>query len=144
WQVGAVVGVLTGGYLGDKLALRFRGGRMLTQALGLFLGVPLIFLTGWTLSPPVLVLALFGFGVFKGVYDANIWAALYDVVRPGCRATALGFMNSIGWVGGATAPVAVAAAAQRYGMSAALSANSLIYLGMGVLLCCGIATLPRI
>jgi MFS family permease len=142
-QVGSVLGVLIGGLLADMLARRFLGGRMLTQALGLFLGVPLIFLTGWTLSAPVLVLAMFGFGFFKGIYDANIWASLYDVVRPESRATALGFMNSLGWVGGATAPVAVAAAAQVYGMSVSLSANSLIYLCMGLLLCFGIWTLPR-
>jgi hypothetical protein len=49
-------------------------------------------------------------------------------------------MNAIGWLGAATAPVAVAAAAQRYGMSAALSANALIYLGLGVLLCVGVWT----
>jgi MFS family permease len=142
-QVGSVLGVLGGGYLADKLAVPFRGGRMLTQALGLLLGVPLIFLTGWTLSVPVLVLAMFGFGFFKGIYDANIWASLYDVVRPERRASALGFMNSIGWVGGAAAPVAVAVAAQHYGMSAALSANSVIYLGMGLLLCFGIWTWTR-
>jgi MFS family permease len=142
-QVGSVLGVLLGGILADRLARRFLGGRMLTQALGLFLGVPFIFLTGWTLSVPVLVLAMLGFGFFKGLYDANIWASLYDVVRPERRATALGFMNAIGWVGGATAPVLVAVAARHYGMSAALSANSLIYLGLGFLLCLGIWTRTR-
>jgi sugar phosphate permease len=142
-QVGSVLGVLAGGFLADKLASRFRGGRMMTQALGLFLGVPLIFVTGWTLSASVLVLAMFGFGFFKGLYDANIWASLYDVVRIESRGTALGFMNSLGWVGGAVAPVAVAAAAQHYGMSASLSANSLMYLAMGLLMCFGIWTLSR-
>jgi MFS family permease len=116
---------------------------MMTQALGLFLGVPLIFVTGWTLSASVLVLAMFGFGFFKGIYDANIWASLYDVVPIESRATALGFMNSLGWVGGAVAPVAVAAAAQHYGMSASLSANSLMYLAMGLLMCFGIWTLQH-
>jgi MFS family permease len=142
-QVGSVLGVLTGGILADSLAKRYPGGRMLTQALGLFLGVPFIFLTGWTLSVPVLVAAMFGFGFFKGLYDANIWASLYDVVRPGRRASALGVMNALGWVGGAIAPVAIALAAQHYGMSASLSANSLIYFSLGILLCAGIWTLPR-
>jgi MFS family permease len=137
-QVGSVLGVLLGGILADRLAHRYAGGRMMTQALGLFLGVPFIFLTGWTLAVPVLVLALFGFGFFKGLYDANIWASLYDVVRVERRATALGLMNAIGWVGGAAAPVVIAAAAEQYGMSASLSANSLVYLGLGFLLCFGI------
>jgi MFS family permease len=142
FQVGSVLGVVAGGVLADALARRHLGGRILTQALGLFLGVPFVFLTGWTLSEHVLVGALFGFGFFKGLYDANIWASLYDVIRPERRASALGMMNSIGWLGGAAGPVVIAVAAQQYGMGTALSANALIYLGMGLLLCVGLWTIP--
>jgi MFS family permease len=138
-QIASVLGVLSGGFLADRLVRRHRGGRMMAQSLGLLCGVPFIFLTGWTLSIPVLILALIGFGYFKGIYDANIWASLYDVVKPERRATALGLMNAIGWFGGGIAPVAIAAASQRYGMSACLSANSVIYLCFGLLLAFGIA-----
>lgn len=115
----------------------------MTQAVGLLLGVPFVFLTGWTLSIPVLVLAMIGFGYFKGFYDANIWASLHDVVRPERRATAVGLMNAIGWFGGGLAPVAIAAASQRYGMSACLSANSLVYLLVGSILVLGIVRYMR-
>jgi MFS family permease len=142
-QIASVLGVLSGGVLADRWARRHPGGRMLTQALGLLAGVPFLFLTGWTLSVPVLVLALAGFGYFKGLYDSNIWASLYDVVGPGRRATALGFMNALGWAGGAVAPVAVAVGARRFGMSACLSASSAIYLLIGVLLIVGVRTLVR-
>ncbi len=137
-QVASVVGVISGGVIADRLRRRHPGGRMATQALGLLCGVPFIFLTGWTLSVPVLVFAMAGFGYFKGYYDANIWASLHDVVRPERRATAVGIMNSVGWLGGGVAPVAIAAASQRYGMSACLSANSVIYLFFGLLLILGI------
>ncbi len=136
-QVASVLGVLTGGVLADKLSRKYKGGRMMTQAIGLFCGVPFIFLTGWTLSVPVLILAMAGFGYFKGLYDANIFASLHDVVRPEHRATAVGVMNSIGYLGGGLAPVAIAAAAGRYGMSASISANSLVYLGVAVLMVLG-------
>ena len=137
-QIASVLGVLSGGFLADRLARRHRGGRMIAQAVGLMLGVPFIFLTGWTLSVPILILGLIGFGYFKGFYDANIWASLHDVVRPERRASAVGFMNSIGWLGGGIAPVAIAAASERYGMSACISANSVIYLAFGLLLLYGI------
>src|SRR5262249_39187013 len=91
------------------------------------------------LSVPVLIGALIGFGYFKGFYDANIWASLHDVVRPEHRASAVGFMNSIGWLGGGIAPVVIAAASGRYGMSACLSANSTLYLAFGLLLIYGIS-----
>jgi MFS family permease len=136
-QIASVLGVISGGILADRLAGRHRNGRMMIQAVGLLLGVPFIFITGWTLSVPVLIVALIGFGYFKGFYDANIWASLHDVVRPSTRASAVGFMNSIGWLGGGIAPVAIAAASERYGMSACLSANSLIYLAFGSLLLYG-------
>jgi MFS family permease len=140
-QVASVIGVISGGILADRLARRYRGGRMMAQATGLLLGVPFIFITGWTLSVPILIMALVGFGYFKGFYDANIWASLHDVVSVERRASAVGFMNSVGWLGGGIAPVAIAAASDRYGMSACISANSIIYLFFGLLLIYGIRKL---
>jgi MFS family permease len=142
-QIASVLGVILGGVLADRLTRRYLGGRMLTQALGLFAGVGFLFLTGWTVTVPVLVLAMTGFGFFKGLYDSNIWASLYDVVKPERRATALGVMNSIGWLGGGLGTTAIAAASRHYGMSACLSATSLIYLSLGVLLCIGVWTMKR-
>jgi MFS family permease len=133
-----VLGVITGGVLADRLAKKHRGGRMMAQAVGLFAGVPFIFLTGWTLSIPVLVLALAGFGYFKGIYDANIWASLHDVVRTERRATAVGVMNAIGWLGGGAGTYAIGVAAPIFGMSACLSANSLVYLLVGLLMVFGV------
>jgi MFS family permease len=143
FQVASVLGVITGGVLADRLRRRHYGGRMLTQAAGLLGGVPFIFLTGWTLSIPVLVLAMVGFGYFKGLYDANIWASLHDVVEPGRRATAVGLMNSIGWVGGGLGSYAIGVGAPVFGMSACLSANSLVYLGVGLLLLLGVRRFMR-
>ncbi len=137
-QIASVLGVITGGILADRLRRKQAGGRMMTQALGLFAGVPFIFLTGWTLSIPALVLAMIGFGYFKGMYDANIWASLHDVVRPERRATAVGVMNAIGWLGGGAGAWLIGVAAPVFGMSACLSANSLVYLCVGLLMVFGI------
>jgi hypothetical protein len=43
-------------------------------------------------------------------------------------------MNSLGWLGGGVAPVAVAVASVRFGMSACISATAAIYLGLGLML----------
>ncbi len=142
-QVASVVGVLCGGVLADRLARRSRGGRMMTQALGLFCGVPFIFTVGWTLQVPVLILAMACFGLFKGLYDSNIWASLHDVVPPERRATAVGVINSLGWFGGGAATVSIAAASERFGMSACISATSLIYLFFGLLLLWGVSRFMR-
>jgi MFS family permease len=134
-QAASIVGVLCGGILADKMAHSGRGGRMKVQALGLIAGAPFLFLTGWTLSIPILIFAMIGFGYFKGIYDSNIWASLHDVVRPECRASAVGIMNSLGWLGGGIAPLAIAAASKHFGMGVCLSATSMVYiLVAGVLL----------
>jgi MFS family permease len=143
-QAASVAGVLCGGWLADRWARRRRGGRPLVQALGLLVGAPVVFLTGWARDVNVLVAAMAGFGFFKGLYDANIWASLYDVVPARRRATAQGLMNAVGWLGGGVAPVAIAAASARYGMAACLSATSAIYLVFGGLLVAGTAVFfPR-
>ena len=110
----------------------------MAQSLGLLAGAPFIFLTGWTLSIPVLVLALTCFGYFKGLYDANIWASLHDVVKPERRATAVGVMNAVGWLGGSAGAYAIGVAAKKFGMSGCLSANSLVYLLVGLLMIFGV------
>ena len=137
-QIASVLGVISGGVLADRMVRGRPGGRMLAQSMGLFGGIPFLFLAGWTISAVVLVIAMIGFGYFKGLYDANIWASLYDVVKPEQSATALGLMNSIGWLGGSAAPIIVASATEHWGMSAAISATSVVYLAIALLLTWGI------
>ncbi|HJZ90884.1 MAG TPA: MFS transporter [Gemmataceae bacterium] len=142
-QAASVVGVICGGWLADQWSRQMAGGRPLVQALGLFLGAPLIAVTGWTLEIPTLVLAMAGFGFCKGLYDANIWASLYDSVPAHRRATAQGLMNSIGWLGAAFGPIAIAAGSARYGMGPCLSATSILYVGCGILLVVGTLVFVR-
>ncbi|HXA52754.1 MAG TPA: MFS transporter [Candidatus Acidoferrum sp.] len=136
-QIASVLGVLTGGLLADRMVRGRPGGRMLTQAIGLLCGVPFILLTGLTTTVAAVIAAMAGFGFFKGLYDANIWASLYDVVPPANRATALGVMNSIGWLGGGAAPVAIGYMSQSFGMSRSIAATSAIYLVVGLGLLAG-------
>jgi MFS family permease len=107
---------------------------MLTQSFGLLCGVPFLFLAGWSITMGTVIVAMIGFGFFKGLYDANIWASLYDVVPIERRGAAAGMMNSLGWIGGGAAPVAIAMASVHYGMSACISATAAIYLFFGLLL----------
>ena len=126
-QLASIVGVLAGGVLADRLAKRSGGGRIYAQAIGLMLGVPFLIATGQTSTAIGVACALLGFGLAKGIYDANIWASLYDVVPVRDRGIAVGIMNSLAWVGGGVATIAVAAASTRFGFSACLSASSILY-----------------
>ena len=140
-QAASVFGVLAGGFLADGLVHRGRKwrltGRMFTQSIALLCGAPFLFLTGWTVSVPVLIVAMTGFGFFKGMYDANTFASLHDVVRLERRGIAVGVMNSLAWLGASLAPIAFAVYASHYGMSAGISGTALIYLLIGALMLWG-------
>jgi MFS family permease len=131
-QMASVAGVIAGGILADRMSKPRRSGRIEVQAIGLLLGVPFLFVSGWTMSTKILLASLVGFGLFKGLYDANIWASLYDVVPPDRRGVAAGVMNSLGWLGGGMAPILVAAALHRTSLSVCVSATAGIYLALGL------------
>jgi MFS family permease len=133
WSLASLAGAVGGGLLADRAARRWKGGRILMQALGLIVGSPFVFLAGWSGTVPLLLVALIGAGLCKGIYDANIFASLFDVVRPEDRGTAAGLMNTLGWTGGFVAPTAVGIASERFGLSAAIASTAVVYLLVGLL-----------
>lgn len=133
-QVASVVGVVLGGVLADRFARAGAGGRQALQAIGLLCGAPFLFLTGWSFQLAGLIAGLVGFGLCKGIYDANIFASLYDVIPEERRGVAAGLMNSLGWLGGGLAPIVVAAASRRWTMGTCLSATSALYLLLGLVM----------
>ena len=93
-------------------------------------------------SVTVLIAALTVWGLFKGLYDANIFASVFDVVRPEARGTAAGFMNAIGWLaGGGSAPLVIGLIAERSNLGLAITLTSLVYVMAAVLLAIGLSTL---
>lgn len=131
-QVAAVAGVLVGGLMADRFVRRSSGGRMLTQGIGLLCGVPFLLLCGQAATLPLLAMALICFGFCKGLYDANIWASLYDTIPVHRRGFAAGLMNSIGWLGGGLAPLGIAVATNHVSLGTAISSTAAIYLLLGV------------
>lgn len=133
-HLASALSVPVGGWLADALARRFAGGRILVQAGGLLVGAAFIGVVGLTTEVRTLLVAMTLFGLCKGLYDANIFAALYDVIEPRARATAAGIMNTVGWGGGALGPLAVGLAT-KYGrhardidnMSEAIAFGGVIY-----------------
>lgn len=136
-QTGSIAGTLAGGWLADRMARRVATGRILVQVIGVFCGAPFVFLCGQTRAMSALLVSLAGWGFFKGLYDANLFASLFDAVPVAARGVASGWMNTIGWLGGGgLAPIAVGLLAARFGLGTAVALVSVIYLIAGVLLLC--------
>lgn len=132
WSLASLVGVLAGGVLAD-LGARRVGGRMRVQGFALLAAGPLVFWVSRAGTLPLVVVALAGVGFCKGVYDASIFASLFDVTRPSIRGTASGLMNTVGWTGGALAPVVIGLLSERYGLASAIGATAPVYIVAGFL-----------
>lgn len=144
-QAGSIAGAFFGGYLADSLSKRTPRGRMLTQLIGVVCGAPFVALCGHasTLRAATIYLVVWGFA--KGTYDANIFASVFDVVRPEARGTTSGIMNCVGWmIGGGAAPVVIGILAKHIGLGPSISLSSFSYVAAALLLWFGMArTLPR-
>ncbi len=134
-QLASMVGSISGGWLADFWRTRSPRGRILVQAIGVLGGAPFVALCGLTHSLPMLIFALTAWGLFKGLYDANIFASVFDVVQPEARGSAAGFMNSVGWLGGGgSAPLVIGLIAESRGIGAGIAMASVVYLAAGALL----------
>lgn len=126
-HISAFLGVLVGGWLSDKLAKQTPKYRFLIQAVAFMCASPFIFWLGQAESLWVLYLALGIFGFFRGIYDSNIFASLYEIVAPQQRATASGLILMIAFLTGAISPYLLALLKPILGFSLSLSLLSIFY-----------------
>jgi MFS family permease len=128
-QFASMMGAPIGGWLADRAQAGTPGGRSRVQGLALLCGAPFVLLCSQTHSMVMISFALTAWGLFKGIYDANIFASMYDVVLPEQRGVAAGVMNMVGWLlGGGLAPVTISYIAQKTGFGFALACTAGVYI----------------
>ena len=106
--VAAFIGVLLAGTLSDRFAEKAPRKRMVIQGVGLILGAAFLPFMGTAKSLWVLYLCFAGWGFFRAFFDANIYAALYDVTPERLHASCSSAMIMTGFAVGATAPYILA------------------------------------
>jgi MFS family permease len=112
--IGGLLGVVSGGLVGDLLARRTPAGHLLTIAAGFLLAAPfglLMMLSGQrAVFLPALFLAVF----FLVLYTGSVNAVIHNVVSPTLRATAVAiFVFVINLGGAALSPVVVGLISDR-------------------------------
>jgi MFS family permease len=133
-HLGAFAGVMAGGFLSDRMAAKSPHKRLVLQGLALLGGVPFVWLLGTQAGLVTLYVALGGFGLFRGIYDAGIYASLFEVIEPRLRATVLGLIICVVYLIGALAPTILGALKGGLGLSMGFSMLALAYLVGGVAL----------
>jgi MFS family permease len=103
-HLAALVGILIGGRLSDHFAQTrpvFRPQMMFTAML---LGAPIIFFMGQANTLWLACATMAGFGLFRGLYEANTHAALFEVIAPRHRASAIGITVMLAFLVGSLSP----------------------------------------
>ena len=101
----AFAAIMAGGFLTDAFVKRFPRFRLLVQGLALFLGAPMLVWFGFAPNLISTWVAVAAYGVFRGFFEVNTHASLFDVVAPKYRSTAVGLMTMLAFFLGALAPV---------------------------------------
>ena len=132
--LGAALGIVVGSRLGDRFVRSNPSIRFWIIGGGLLLGAPFIVLMSKATTYPVCCIAMFLFGVFRGAYDSNNFAAFFDVVEPRYHASAAGFNLMIAFLFGCFSPVVLGWTKAHYSMSAGLMSLGAVYLAGFVML----------
>ena len=144
--LGAAAGIMAGSRIGDRMAARRPGIRLELGTVGLVAAVPFIV---WMAHAPSFVpccAAMFGFGVFRGVYDSNFMASFFDVVTPRYHASGVGIMMCIAFLFGSLSSTVLPWIAGCFGgkMSFSLASLAVFYLaGAAIILLARLRYLSR-
>jgi MFS family permease len=121
------VSVPLGGILADALAKRSPIGRFYTLAIGLFLAglclIPILGAKSATMVAAILIASSIG----KGLFDGCIYAAMHDIMPARARASAVGLMTTLGFIGGGLSPILVARIGDQVSLGAGMAALAIAY-----------------
>ncbi len=107
------IGVMVGGPMADRWALKNLKGRIYTSAIGLALMIPSLVLMGFGTSFTAAIAAGMLFGLGYGLFDANNMPILCQFVPDRSRGTAYGMMNMSGLFIGALATNVLGSLAEK-------------------------------
>ena len=133
-QSATAVGLLGGGFLSDWLYRRSAAARQWVLVASLLCSAPSLYLIGAGESLPATRLAAAAFGLSSGLFMGNIFAAGFEVVPAGVRATAVGILNLFGGMVSGFATLFGGMWKDSIGIDGLLAATALAYLAAGALL----------
>lgn len=133
-HLGAFLGVLSGAKIADHYAKSSPKSRLIVQSLGLLIGAPFIYWMSISTNLTIAYMALFVFGFFRGWYDSNIVASLYEIVPIKLRSTSYGLMLACAFLIGASSPYLLGYLKPTLGLSSGLASLSIAYIIGGLLI----------
>lgn len=133
-QSSSAIGALLGGYVGDLTSKHYPAGRFRVLVVGLVLCAPFAFLTFYTHAFPLMVGSEIAFGLFGGLFMANIFSSAYDVVSPRNFGFGTGVLNLCGGLGAGAAILLSGVFKQSIGMAQLMSCAAFTAIILGTAL----------
>ncbi len=112
----AFLAIMVGGVLTDRFVKRMPRFRLGFQVLSLFCGAPCLVLIGLAPSAAAMIELTAVYGVFRGFFEVNTHASLFDVIPPQYRSTSIGIFTVFAFFVGGLSGVLMGALSQRYGV----------------------------
>lgn len=134
--------IMLGGIFTDRIVPTCPSIRLRLQGVALLLGAPMIYWMGISTQLAMTWSAMAAFGFFRGLFEANTHASLFDVVAPKYRATAVGLMTMTAFLLGSIAPWMMGKLCDVYGKSHGMTLGftilSLVYIAGACAIFCSL------
>ena len=112
----AFAAIMAGGIITDKFVKRFPRFRLAFQITALLLGAPCLVMAGFSSSCAVAIAMTALYGIFRGCFEVNTHASVFDVVAPQHRSTVVGCMVMSAFFFGGLSGVAFGRLSDAYGV----------------------------
>lgn len=131
---GAFVGVLIGSRLSDRMAKRRPSVRLEMLTVGLVAAMPFVVATAYAQSFVICCVAMAVFGFFRGVYDSNLFAALFEVIPMRYHAASAAMAFSFAFLFGSLSPTILGWMREHLSAQLGLASLAAFYLAGAVAL----------
>ena len=112
----AFAAIIAGGIVTDRLVKRMPRFRLGFQIVALLAGAPCLYLTGFSSSATAMVVMSALYGVFRGCFEVNTHASLFDVMPPEYRSTSVGIFTVFAFFFGGASGVLMGKLSETYGV----------------------------
>ena len=113
----AFAAIIVAGFLTDAMVRRGNPRfRLLLQTVAMTCGAPMLVWFGFAPTFVSAVVATMAYGIFRGLYETNTHASIFDVVHPTHRSSVVGLLNMIAFLTGSLSPLMIGALSDRMGL----------------------------
>jgi sugar phosphate permease len=112
----AFAAIMAGGVLTDRMVRSMPRFRIGFQVVSMLCGAPCLMAIGFLPSAAAMVSMTAAYGVFRGFFEVNTHATLFDVVPERYRSTSVGIFTVFAFLFGGLSGVLMGALSHRYGV----------------------------